>query len=139
MTQIIKHVRAHSVSRLSQPGQGRSDQSTPRLTPPSTLHLHHQQIIKPGRQRSVLLIDPLVLCGHEFSGLITDTVWVVTFHYLNQKINCCNELMKLIQPFQSQDDKSEEGTMNPLIGAFISPLSLFFTEIELRRREISPE
>ena len=29
--------------------------------------------------------------------------------------------------------------MNPLIGAFISSLSLFFTEIELRRREISPE
>ena len=47
---------------------------------------------------------------------------VVTFDYLNQKINCCNELMKLIQPFQSQDDKSEEGTMNPLIGAFVSHL-----------------
>ena len=29
--------------------------------------------------------------------------------------------------------------MNPLIGAFISSLSLFFTEIELRRRAISPE
>ena len=29
--------------------------------------------------------------------------------------------------------------MNPLIGALIATLSLFFTDIELRRREISPQ
>ena len=72
MTQIIKHVRAPRVNRLSQPRQGRSDQSTPPPPPfnPSTSTNNNNQL-KPGRQRSAALIGPCVLCGYMFIGLTT--------------------------------------------------------------------